>query len=87
VRSLALVIKIVLFLLLLGFAVKNSETVSVRYLMGLEWQAPLSLVLLIFFVLGVLLGLLGCSRHLFKNRREINRLRSAAGKSDPANPV
>ncbi len=86
-RSLALIFKLFLFLLLLGFAVKNSETVSVRYLMGLEWQAPLSLVLLIFFILGVLLGLLGCSRHLFRNRREITRLRNAAGKSDPDKPV
>ncbi len=86
VRFLTLSLKIFLFLLLLGFAAKNSETVSVRYPMGLEWQAPLSLVLLITFALGMLLGLLGCSRHLFKNRREIRRLRGAAGQTDSAKP-
>ncbi|PIV21508.1 MAG: hypothetical protein COS39_10815 [Hydrogenophilales bacterium CG03_land_8_20_14_0_80_62_28] len=55
--------------------------------MGLEWQAPLSLVLLIVFALGMLFGLLGCSRHLFKNRREIRRLRSSAGQADSAKPI
>lgn len=84
-RYLALILKIFLFLLMLGFAVKNSETVSVRYLMGLEWQVPLSLVLLVFFVLGILLGLLGCSRHLFKYRRELTQLRKKMGKVDPPN--
>jgi putative membrane protein len=82
VRLLALFIKILLFLLLLGFAVKNSETASVHYLMGWEWQAPLSLVLLIAFALGVLLGLLGCSRQLLRQRRQIGRLRKGAGNGD-----
>ena len=32
-----------LFLLLLGFAVKNTDGRRVRYFLGLEWQAPLVL--------------------------------------------
>lgn len=77
VRVLTLVIKVVLFLLLLAFAVKNSEIVSVRYLVGMEWRAPLSLVLLLAFALGVMLGLLGASRQILNNRRELIRLRKA----------
>ena len=76
-RLLTLILKVVLFLLLLAFAIKNSEIVSVRYLLGLEWQAPLSLVLLLVFALGVLLGLLGGSRHMAKRRRELARLRKS----------
>lgn len=76
-RTLSLVLKLILFLLLLAFAVKNSELVNVRYLMGLEWQAPLSLVLLLAFAAGVLLGLLGCSRQILLNRRELSRLRKS----------
>lgn len=78
VRLLTLFLKVVLFLFLLAFAIKNSEMVTVRYLMGLEWQAPMSLVLLLVFALGVLLGLLGCSQQILKNRRELARLRKAA---------
>lgn len=77
VRLLTLFLKVVLFLFLLAFAIKNSEMVTVRYLMGLEWQAPMSLVLLLVFALGVLLGLLGCSQQILKNRRELARLRRA----------
>ncbi|NTV94462.1 MAG: LapA family protein [Thiobacillus sp.] len=57
--------------------------VTVRYLMGLEWQAPLSLVLLLVFTAGTLLGLLGCSRQLLNNRRELNQLRKATRQSQP----
>jgi len=83
VRLLTLFLKVVLFLFLLAFAIKNSEMVTVRYLMGLEWQAPMSLVLLLVFALGVLLGLLGCSQQILKNRRELARLRRA-GAGTPA---
>jgi len=83
VRALTLVIKLVLFLLLLAFAIKNSEVVGVHYLMGLEWRAPLSLVLLLAFALGVLLGLLGASRQILNNRRELIRLRKAKRLSKP----
>jgi uncharacterized integral membrane protein len=83
VRALSLILKIVLFLLLLAFTIKNSETVTVRYLMGLEWRAPLSLVLLAVFALGVLLGLLGASRRILSDRRELARLRKPL---QPENP-
>ena len=83
VRFLALFLKVVLFLLFLAFAIKNSEMVTVRYLLGLEWRAPLSLVLLLVFAVGVLLGLLGCSRQTLKNRRELLRLRKSAQTGKP----
>jgi uncharacterized integral membrane protein len=86
VRFLTLFLKVVLFIFLLAFAIKNSEMVTVRYLMGLAWQAPLSLVLFLAFALGVLLGLLGCSRQILKNRRELARLRKAAGGALADNP-
>ena len=82
-RVLTLILKIVLFLLLLAFAVKNSEIVTVRYLLGLEWQVPFSLVLLLTFAAGALLGLLGCTRQLVGNRRELARLRKTAQSGTP----
>ena len=79
-RVVSLILKTLLFLLLLTFAIKNGDPVTVRYLLGMEWQAPLSLVLFVVFAVGVLLGLLGCSRHLIKGRRERARLeKSLAG--------
>jgi hypothetical protein len=48
-RYLSWITRLVLFLLLLGFALKNTEPVALRYFLGQEWRAPLSLVLLLFF--------------------------------------
>jgi uncharacterized integral membrane protein len=76
VKSLTLVFKIVLFLLLLGFAALNSDSVTLRYFLGIEWQAPLSLVILAAFAVGLLAGLLGCSLRLLRNQRELRALRN-----------
>jgi lipopolysaccharide assembly protein A len=75
VRSLALTLKIVLFLLLLGFAAMNSETVTLRYFLDLEWRAPLSLVILAAFAIGLVSGLLACSMRLLRSHRELRGLR------------
>jgi putative membrane protein len=64
-------VRIVLFLLLLGFAVKNAATVRLQYFFGYEWQAPLMLILLVFFTLGVAIGVLACLGKIFRQRREI----------------
>jgi uncharacterized integral membrane protein len=74
VQSLSLIVKVVLFLLLLGFAALNSDHVRLRYFLGLEWQAPLSLVILAAFAVGLLTGLLGCSLRLLRNYRELRAL-------------
>jgi uncharacterized integral membrane protein len=71
VRYLGWVLKAVLFLLLLGFAVKNTGPVVVRYYLGNEWQAPLVFVLLVTFALGVALGILASMSWVFRQRREL----------------
>lgn len=60
-----------LFLLLLGFAVKNDQPVVLRYFFGYEWQTSLVVLLLCFFTLGVVLGLLAMLGTLFRQRREL----------------
>ena len=62
---------IAVFLVLLGFAVKNTEGVVVHYFLGLEWQAPLVFVRLVFFAAGVVLGLTASLAILVRQRREI----------------
>ncbi|WP_137938111.1 lipopolysaccharide assembly protein LapA domain-containing protein [Chitinivorax sp. B] len=61
----------IVFLLFLGFALHNSQTVSLRYFLGYEWQAPLILMLLVFFCIGAAFGLLAGLGQLLKLRREI----------------
>lgn len=75
-RYLHWLLRIVLFVLLLGFAIKNTDPVVVRYFLRWEWHAPLSLVLLLFFIAGAVLGLAGGAGWAFRERRELLRLRS-----------
>ena len=74
-RILYLLIKaaagIAVFMLLLGFAVKNADGVVVRYFLGLEWQAPLVFVLLVFFAAGIALGVTASLAIMVRQRREI----------------
>lgn len=70
-RYLSWVLRIVLFLLLLGFAIKNSELVTLRYYLGYEWQAPLVLIIFLFLLIGVVIGGAANLGFVFKQKREI----------------
>jgi uncharacterized integral membrane protein len=65
----------VLFLLLLGFAVKNDQPVVLKYFFGYEWHTSLVVILLCFFTVGVLVGVLAMLTKLFRQRRELITLR------------
>jgi lipopolysaccharide assembly protein A len=71
-------IRLALFLLLLVFAVWNTEPVTLRFWFGQAWQAPLVFVLLAFFVAGALFGIAAVLGTTLRQRREIGRLRREA---------
>ncbi len=85
---------VAVFLLLLGFAVKNSDSVVVRYFLGLEWQAPLVFVLLVFFATGIAFGvtaslgiIVGQRRQILGLKREMRGLTRAMVAPVMAEPV
>jgi putative membrane protein len=73
-KLLAWAVRIALFVILLAFAAKNTDPVSLKFYFELAWQAPLVAVLLAFFLGGVLLGLMAMLGTFFAQRREIARL-------------
>ncbi len=73
-RILSLLIKLAVFLLLLGFAVKNTDNITVRYFFGLEWQSPLAFVLFVLFALGVVAGIFTSLGVVMRQRRELQAL-------------
>jgi putative membrane protein len=75
-RALAWALRIILFLALFLFALKNTDTVSLRLYFDQVWQAPLILVLLVFFTAGAALGVLATLATVFRQRRDIARLQS-----------
>ena len=68
-RLLQWTLKAAIFLILLAFALNNKEDVAVRFLWGLEWRAPMVLVLLVVFTLGVAVGVLGMVPRWWRQRR------------------
>lgn len=78
--------RIVLFLLLFLFAAKNTAPVSIGFFLNYQWQVPLVVALLAFFVLGALLGGLALSGLIFRLRRDLARSRAelAAARAIPA---
>jgi putative membrane protein len=83
-RYLHWILRILLFVLLLGFAIKNTDPVVVRYFLGWEWHASLSLVLLVFFVAGAGLGVLAGATWAYHQRRELLQLRRELRARQPA---
>jgi lipopolysaccharide assembly protein A len=69
------VIKAVLFMLILSFAIVNTDPVTVRYYLGYQWQAPLVLVLLVAVCLGALVGLLAGLFQALRLRRQVAALK------------
>ena len=74
-RYLVWLLRAVIFLVFLGFAVKNDQPVVLRYFFGYEWQASLVVILLLFFAAGVAIGVLAVLGNIFRQRREIAALK------------
>ena len=74
-RYVTLALKLALFFVVITFAVRNTDVVTVRYFLGWEWQSPLIFVMLIAFGAGIALGLLAALPKLFRQRREITSLK------------
>jgi putative membrane protein len=74
-RYISWALRILLFLLLFGFALKNTDPVVVRFYLGSQWEAPLAMVVLVFFGVGAVAGVIACLTYVYRQRREILQLR------------
>jgi uncharacterized integral membrane protein len=69
------ILRAALFIVLLGFAVKNDQPVTLRYFFDFEWQSSLVIVLLVFFSAGAAVGVIAMLPNVLLQRREIARLK------------
>ena len=88
-QALVWIVRLVVVLFLVWFAVKNAQPVAIRGLLDQSWEAPLVFVLLIAFVAGMVIGLLAWIPTVVRQRREIGRLRKSVTQlaAMPAPPV
>jgi putative membrane protein len=68
-------IKILILLAFVLLAVSNTQSTAFHYLPGQEISLPLIVLLLGFFVVGAIFGVLAMLGRLLALRNEVNRLR------------
>lgn len=76
------ILRLALFFVLFGFAVKNDQIVSLHFFFGNEWKMSLVFVILAAFAAGSVLGVTATFASLLRNRREIGRLRREVAKAE-----
>jgi lipopolysaccharide assembly protein A len=68
-------IRVLVFVLLLVLALANTQTATLNFLAGYAWQAPLVLIGLAFFGVGLLAGLVSSLPAMVRLRIENGRLK------------
>ena len=76
-KILSRLIAAILFVFFFFFALRNTQEVTMHFFLGYERTDPLVLVLLAFFVIGAILGVLAMVPLVMRHRREASRYRKA----------
>ena len=77
-QALVWILRFFIVVILVWFALKNSQPVTLNGFPGQTLEASLVFVLLVIFVAGVVIGLLAWIPTVVRQRREIARLRRAS---------
>ncbi len=76
-RILVWVFRALIFFTLFAFALNNQQQANVRWFFGVEWHAPMVIVVLVVFAAGCALGVLAMVPSWWRHRREVRRLSPA----------
>jgi putative membrane protein len=69
------ILKAAIFFTLFAFALNNQQDATVHFFFGTQWQAPLVLVVLAAFAIGLAIGVLGMVPRWWKHRSALVRAR------------
>ena len=72
-RALAWLVRAFIFFALFAFALNNQQAVAVRWFFGLEWHAPMVIVVLAAFAAGCTIGVLAMVPSWWRHRRVAKR--------------
>src|SRR6266496_810267 len=83
-QALRWIVGAMLFVALLFLSLQNSDLVTLKFYGVWSWQAPLIVVVLVVFAIGVASGLLAGAMRAARLKRQLNRLRREQRKRDAA---
>lgn len=73
-RVLVWLLRALIFFTLFAFALNNQQLASVRWFFGVEWHAPMVIVVLVAFGAGCAIGVLAMVPAWWRHRRQARRL-------------
>ena len=80
-------LKAAIFFTLFAFALNNQDAVTLHLFFGVQWQAPLVLVVLLAFSAGVIVGIVGMVPRWWKHRKAAQRAASQPPAAEAAAPA
>ena len=72
-RFIVWIIRTFIFFALFAFALNNQQDVSIRWFFGIDWHAPMVIVVLLAFILGCIAGILALTPSWWKHRSAAKR--------------
>ena len=88
-RIIAWLLRAFIFFTLFAFALNNQQTATVHWFFGVQWQAPMVIIVLAAFAGGCAVGVLAMLPDLWRRWRLVRRLapRQKAPKAPPPTTV
>jgi lipopolysaccharide assembly protein A len=71
------------FFTLFAFALNNQQTASVHWFFGVQWQAPMVIVVLVAFAAGSAIGVLAMLPSWWRHRRQALRQSTLTAPAPP----
>ena len=73
-----------IFFTLFAFALNNQQPATVRWFFGVQWQAPMVIIVLVAFAVGAAVGVIAMLPDAWRRWRQVKRLAPAAPPPAPA---
>ncbi len=86
-RALVWLLRALVFFTLFAFALNNQQDAVVRWFFGVEWHAPMVIVVLVAFGAGCAVGVLAMVPGWWRHRRVARRVESEGGGSPGPMPA
>jgi uncharacterized integral membrane protein len=86
-RLFAWLLRAFIFFTLFAFALNNQQPATVRWFFGVQWQAPMVIVVLAAFAVGAAVGVTAMLPDAWRRWRQVKRLAPPPAPAPPAAPV
>ncbi|MEF7613966.1 LapA family protein [Aquincola sp. MAHUQ-54] len=86
-RILVWLVRAFVFFALFAFALNNQQEAIVRWFFGVEWRAPMVIIVLVAFAAGCTIGVLAMVPSWWRHRRVARRIAPEPVATAPAAPA